>query len=54
MNVPEIPDIIKTDLKPDGFSKNGTIKFIPNIPAITPKIATTNVSVVSISSNCIS
>lgn len=54
MTAPVIPVIIRTHLKAPGTSKNDIGKFMPNIPATTPKIATTNVAVVSSSSNCIS
>lgn len=54
MMTPQIPVIIRTQLNAEGTSNNGISKFIPNIPATTPKMATTNVAVVSKSSNWIS
>lgn len=54
MTAPVTPVIISTHLNADVSSNNGISKFIPNIPATTPNIATTNVAVVSKSSNCIS
>ncbi|MFS7909989.1 hypothetical protein Hanom_Chr02g00101011 [Helianthus anomalus] len=54
MIAPVTPVITNTHVNAVGLSNNGIIKFIPNIPATTPKIATTNVAVVSISSNCMS
>ena len=54
MMAPVIPVITRTHLNAPGSSNNGIGKFIPNIPATTPKIATTNVAVVSSSSNWIS
>jgi len=54
IHTPQTPVIIRTHWNADGTSNNGISKFIPNIPATTPKIATTNVAVVSKSSNWIS
>ncbi|KAE9587868.1 hypothetical protein Lalb_Chr22g0349391 [Lupinus albus] len=54
MKTPQTPVIIRTQLNAWGSSNNGISKFIPNIPATTPKMATTNVAVVSKSSNWIS
>lgn len=51
---PHTAVIMRTHLNAFGSSNNGTSKFIPNIPATTPKMATTNVAVVSNNSNCIS
>jgi hypothetical protein len=52
--MPATPAIIKTHLKAQGSSNKSIGMFMPNIPATTPKIATTNVAVVSSNSNCIS
>lgn len=52
--IPHIPVIIRTHLNAPGSSNIGIEKFIPKMPATTPKIATTNVAVVSSSSNWIS
>jgi len=54
INTPQIPVIIRTHWKAEGTLNNAISKFIPNIPATTPKMATTNVAVVSKSSNWIS
>lgn len=54
MTIPVIPVIIRTHLNASGSSNNDIEKFMPKIPATTPKIATTNVAVVSNSSNWIS
>ncbi|KAL0441724.1 UNVERIFIED_CONTAM: hypothetical protein Sradi_0111300 [Sesamum radiatum] len=51
---PQTPVIIRTHLNAPGSSNIGTAKFMPNIPATTPNMATTKVAVVSSSSNCIS
>lgn len=52
--IPHIPVIIRTHLNAPGSSNIGISKFIPNMPATTPKMATTKVAVVSSSSNWIS
>jgi hypothetical protein len=54
IKIPPNPEIMSTHWKAPVTSKKGISKFIPNIPAITPKMATTNVAVVRSSSNCIS
>lgn len=54
MRSPATPVINNTQLKADELLNNPIGKFIPNIPATTPKIATTNVAVVNNNSNCIS
>lgn len=51
MMTPLTPVTMRTHLKAAGLSNNGTAKFMPKIPATTPKIATTNVAVVRSSSN---
>ena len=51
MTMPVTPVIKRTHLKAPGSSNMGISKFMPKIPATTPKIATTNVAVVSSSSN---
>lgn len=51
---PHAPEIMSTHWNAPDSSNNGTWKFIPKTPAMTPKIATTNVAVVSSSSNWIS
>ena len=54
MMIPQTPVTMRTHLNAPGSSKKGMAKFMPNIPATTPKMATTNVAVVSSSSNWIS
>ena len=54
MIIPQTAVIMRTHLNAFGLSNNGTEKFMPNIPATTPNMATTNVAVVSNNSNCIS
>jgi hypothetical protein len=54
MMTPVTPVIMRTHLNAPASSNNGTAKFMPKIPATTPKMATTNVAVVSRSSNWIS
>lgn len=54
MTTPVIPVTIRTHLNAPGTSNHVIGKFMPNIPATTPNMATTNVAVVSSSSNCIS
>lgn len=54
ITAPHIPVIMRTHLNAPSLSNNGIVKFIPKIPATTPKMATTNVAVVSSSSNWIS
>ena len=51
---PAIAVIMRTHLKARGSSKSSIGIFIPKIPATTPKIATTKVAIVKISSNWIS
>lgn len=51
MHTPVTPVIRRTHLKAPSSSNIGIEKFMPNIPATTPNIATTNVAVVSNSSN---
>jgi hypothetical protein len=54
MMTPVTPVIRRTHLNAPASSNNGMAKFMPKIPATTPKMATTNVAVVSRSSNWIS
>jgi hypothetical protein len=54
MTIPVEADIPSTQLKASGMSKSDISKFMPNIPATTPKIATIKVAVVRRSSNWIS
>lgn len=54
MMIPQTPVIMRTHLNASGSSNIAISKFMPNIPATTPKMATTNVAVVSSSSNWIS
>lgn len=51
---PHTPVIISTHLNAPGWLKKSISKFIPNIPATTPNMATTNVAVVRSNSNWIS
>lgn len=51
MQMPVTPVITSTHLNAAGSSNNGISKFMPNIPATTPNIATTKVAVVNSSSN---
>lgn len=54
MKAPVTPVIISTHLNASGSSNNGISMFMPNTPATTPNMATTNIAVVSSSSNWIS
>lgn len=54
MKAPTTPVMIRTHWNAFCMLKTEVSKFIPNTPATTPKIATTNVAVVSRSSNWIS
>jgi hypothetical protein len=51
---PATPVEPRIHLKARGSSNKSIGMFMPNTPATTPKIATTNVAVVSSNSNCIS
>lgn len=51
ITAPVTPVIIKTHLNAFGSLNMGISKFIPKIPATTPKMATTKVAVVSSNSN---
>lgn len=54
MKAPITPVMMSTHWNAFCMLKTEVSKFIPNIPATTPKMATTNVAVVSKSSNWIS
>jgi hypothetical protein len=54
MKTPVTEVITRTHWNAFSISKTDVSKFIPNIPATTPKMATTNVAVVSSNSNWIS
>lgn len=54
MKAPTTPVATSTHWNAFSILKTVVSKFIPNIPATTPKMATTNVAVVSSNSNWIS
>lgn len=53
MITPLTPVIISTHWNADGVLNKAISKFMPNIPATTPNMVTTNVAVVSSNSNWI-